>query len=155
MKALGLATLLAIGLAASASAWAAEQIQVSNAWAKATLPGQKVAGVYLDIASPVDAKLVAVSTPGAKRAEVHSMKLEDGVMRMRHVESLPIAAGKPAKLAPGGIHLMLFDLARPLEASTRLPLKLTFELAAGGKQDVTVTALVREDKAAHGGHGDH
>jgi periplasmic copper chaperone A len=134
----------------------AADIDVTGAWAKATLPGQKVAGVYMEIRSDRTARLVGVESPAAGSAEVHEMRNQDGVMRMRHVEALDLPAGKVVKLAPGGNHVMLFEIRQPLKPGDKV--KLTLKVERGGKrEDVQVEAVVKPPSAAAGetGHGDH
>ena len=71
----------------------ADQISVTDVWTRAGAPGQKVAGIYFDIESAVDAKLVAVSTPIARVAELHLMTVDNGTMRMRAVLAVDLPAG--------------------------------------------------------------
>ncbi len=136
--------------AVAAGSVRAAGIEVKDAWARATLPGQAVGGVYMQITSAAPARVVGVRTASAKRAELHEMSNEGGVMRMRKLDGLALPAGKPVLLAPGGNHVMLFDLARPLKAGERL--MLTLQVEQGGKRtDVPVTATVRAagDDHAH------
>ena len=126
---------------------AAEAIRVLDPWARATVPGQKVGGVYMEIVSPRDARLVGVSSPAAGTAEVHSMAMDGGTMRMRAVEALDLPAGTPVKLAPGGYHVMLFDLRKPLVAGQTVPLTLVIEETGRRVQKIAVSAIVRA-----GGH---
>lgn len=144
MKLLRIALLLTAGLAIATPASAADAVRVVNAWARATVPGQKVAGVYMEIVSPVDARLTGVSFHLAKAAEVHSMKIEGGTMKMRPLKSLDLPAGKPVKLEPGGLHVMLFDLERPLRAGEKLPMTLTVEFAGQRMRDVGIEVTVRK-----------
>jgi copper(I)-binding protein len=143
-------------LALAASAVQAEDIEVTGAWARATLPNQKVAGVFMDIRSGDGAKLVGVQSPAAQSAEVHEMRNEDMVMRMRKVEALELPAGKVVKLAPGGYHVMLFELRQPLAPGDKV--KLTLKVDRGGKrEDVEVLAVVKpsgSSSGAAGGQGD-
>jgi copper(I)-binding protein len=76
-------------------------------------------------------QLVSVSTPVAGTAEVHEMKMEGDVMRMRPAERIDLRPGEPLELKPGGLHLMLQELKRPLEAGTTVPLTLTLRDAKG------------------------
>jgi len=122
---------------------AADAIRVIDPWARATVPGQKVAGVYMEIVSPRDARLVGVSSPAAGAAEVHSMTMDAGTMRMRAVEALDLPAGTPVKLAPGGFHVMLFDLKTPLVAGQKVPLTLVIEETGKRAHKITVSAIVR------------
>jgi copper(I)-binding protein len=140
----------------TAGAARAEGVEVTGAWARATLPGQKVAGVYMELRSDRAAKLVGVESPVAGSAEVHEMRHQDGVMRMRNVEALELPAGQTVKLAPGGLHVMLFELRQPLKPGDQV--KLILKLERGGRrEEVPVVAAVKPPSAAgvDSGHGDH
>lgn len=128
---------------AGTTLYAADEVQVAQAWARATAPGQQVAGAYLQITSAVPAKLVAASSPVAGRVEIHSMRMEGGVMRMRQLRSLDLPAQQAVKLEPGGLHLMLRDLKRPLKSGDKVPLRLTIEPAGKKKSVVNVELEVR------------
>ena len=110
--------------------------KVSNAWARAT-PGKAENGAaYLTIQSPTPDRLLSVSTPVAKKAELHTMSMEGMVMKMRPLADLDIPAGQPVTLKPGGQHVMLLGLDAPLREGQSFPLTLTFEKA--GTRTVTV-----------------
>ncbi|MCW5624781.1 MAG: copper chaperone PCu(A)C [Burkholderiales bacterium] len=97
-------TVIAIaGLAWAGGAFAAEaDVTVTRAWVRATMPGQPVAGAYLDLEAKRALKLTGVASPVATRGEVHEMKHEDGVMKMRQVAAVDLPAGRKVQLAPGG-----------------------------------------------------
>lgn len=99
---------------------------VTQAWVRATVPGQPVGAAYMKISSSTDATLIKVETPVAKAVEFHNMRHENGVMQMRALGSVNIAAGTTVDLAPGGMHLMLTDLKKPLIAGETIQLKMTF-----------------------------
>lgn len=101
-------------------------VLVQDAWARATNPGQKVGAVYMTLTSPQDATLVKIESDISNSVEIHSMSMQNGIMKMRMLEKLPLTANKPYKLAPGGYHLMLFDLKKPLVAGEQLNLLLHF-----------------------------
>ena len=142
--------LAAIGVLAMQSAWAAN-VSVTDAWARATMPGQKVSGAYMQIASDADARLVGVSSPVVPRVEVHEMKMDGDVMRMREVKAIDLPRGKTVSLAPGGYHIMLMNLAKPIAAGDVIPLTLVIE-ADGKRQMVDVKA---EARAPMGGGAMH
>ena len=121
---------------------AAAAVEISDAWARATVPGQSVGAAYLTITSPRRLRLVAVKTAFAARVEIHSSHMEDGVMKMRRLDSLDIPARKPVVLAPMGTHLMLMDLKAPLKADDQVPLELIFQ-DKRKKKLIKVTAPVR------------
>ena len=128
-------------------------ISVSNAWTRATPGGARNAAVYMEIASKGMAgdKLVGAKSDAAGRAELHNHIHESGVMKMRRVEAIDVPPGKSVTLEPGGLHLMLFDLKRPLKAGDKLDLTLVFEKA--GNIDVTATVEPISAKGPGGHHG--
>src|SRR5689334_19189304 len=93
---------VALLLALTIPAAHAAEIEVTNAWVRATVPGQPVAGAYLTLRSQRDAKVVAVQSPVAKAAEIHSMSHEGDVMKMRKLDALPLPAGQTVQLTPNG-----------------------------------------------------
>ena len=134
-------TLLALALFAVSLPVAAD-VSVTEAWARATVPGQKVSGAYMKIQSDADARLVAASSPAVPRVEVHEMRMDGDVMRMRELKAIELPKGKTVSLAPGGYHLMLMNLKQPIKAGELIPLILTIE--SGGKQQtVEVQAEAR------------
>jgi hypothetical protein len=145
MKALAAAAALLLS-AASLPAWAVD-VTVTDAWARATMPGQKVSGAYMQIRSDADARLVGASSPVVPRVEVHEMKMDGDVMRMREVQAIELPRGKTVTLAPGGYHVMLMNLQKPIAAGDVIPLRLVIE-AHGKQQTVEVKA---EARAAMGG----
>ena len=133
LKLIAVAAFLSIATAAFAQTG---QLEISNAWARAT-PAKAENGVaYLTIRSPTPDRLVSVSSPVAKKAELHTMSMEGMVMKMRPLAGLDIAAGQPVTLKPGGEHIMLLGLSEPLREGQSFPLTLTFEKA--GMREVTV-----------------
>lgn len=118
------------------------KIEVSNAWARATVPGQSSAAAYLTIANTGDGddRLLSVSTPIASDASLHSSSSEGGVMRMRALsDGIAIPAGATVKLQPSGNHAMLTGLSAPLAKSSSFPLTLRFERT--GERQVSVQVL--------------
>jgi hypothetical protein len=107
------------------------EVKITDSWVRENAPGQSVGAAYMTLNSPQDSTLVYVETPAAGAVEIHSMQMENDVMKMRMLEELPLKAGKPEKLAPGGFHLMLFDLKTPLKAGEKLDFKLCFKDIAG------------------------
>jgi periplasmic copper chaperone A len=136
-----IAVLAAASLAAAAGASA--QVTVTDPWVRGTVTGQKATGAFMQLQSPADAALVAASSPVAKIVEIHEMKMEGGMMKMNAVDKVALPAGKPIALKPGGYHVMLMDLVKPLKDGDAVPLQLTFEDKAGKKQTVEVKAVVR------------
>ena len=113
------------------------KVEVKEAWARATPAKAENGAAYVTLVSPVADRLVAASTPVAKKAELHEMSMQNGVMKMRQVDGIALPAGKPVTLKPGGYHIMLLGLNKPLEQGQTIPLTLTFE--KGGEEEVTAT----------------
>lgn len=136
----------AIALVAGVGSLRAADLQVSDAWAKETLPGQKVGAVYLKIKSTAGARLVGGATPRAGRVEIHEMRHEGDVMKMRKLDGLALPAGAEVTLAPGAIHLMLMDLTQPLKPGETVQLSLEVEQAGKrGKVDVSAPVVALTD----------
>lgn len=123
-------------------AWAAG-VAASSAWVRATVPAQSSSGAYLELTSPRDASLVGVSTPIAEDADLHEMRIEGGVMKMRTVPSLQLPAGKTVSLKPGSYHIMLNGLKRQLKPGDTVPLTLKVVGADNKSQTLVVSAEVR------------
>ena len=153
-------------LALASSAWAqtpaspATTVQVHEAWARATVASQSATGAFMNLTAPTARRLVEVRTPAAGVAEVHEMKLEGDVMRMRALGALPLPAGQTVELKPGGYHVMLMDLKAPVKAGDAVPLTLVFEGVNGQRHTQEVKAVARAlavapagAAAGHGGHG--
>lgn len=134
----------------SAPAIASEAVSVRNAWVRASAPGQTTTAAYLELTSRRDARLVAVQTAAAGRTELHTMRFDGDVMRMRPVSSVELPAGATVRLAPGGLHVMMMDLKRPLAAGDRVELVLVIE--TGGEKTVIRTEAEVRAGAAKASH---
>ncbi len=106
-------------------------VVVMDNWVRANAPGQKVGAAYMTLLSAQDSTMIKVEADIAGSVEIHSMSMENGIMKMRMLEELPLKAGKAEKLAPGGFHLMLFDLKKPLTAGENVNFTLSFKDSAG------------------------
>ena len=137
---------LAALLLASCTASAPPAIDVQDAWARATLPGQTSSAAYFTISnSGGPDQLLSVSSSAAS-ASLHSTSMDNGVMRMRPVQTLDIPANSTVVLKPGGTHVMLMGLKQPLAAGSTLPLQLKF--AKSGVRDVNVAVRAAGSGAA-------
>ena len=133
---------------------AAQSVEVKGAWVRGTVAGQKGTGAFMELTSKRVARLVAVASPAAGVVEIHTMKMEGGVMKMFAVNGVDLPAGRTVKLAPGGYHVMMMDLKQQLKAGERVPLKLTFEMADKTRETLDLTVEVRDVTGApkHGHH---
>lgn len=125
-----LATALFTHLAAHA------QIKVDDPWVRATVAPQKATGAFMQLTATKAGKVIAASSPVAEMVEIHEMKMDGGVMKMRAVDALPLPAGQPVVLKPGSYHVMLMGLKAPIKAGDSVPLTLTVE--GEDKQRTTV-----------------
>lgn len=126
-------TVLAFSLVLASMAAPAQTaaVKVDGAWARATVQGQKGTGAFMSLTAKDGAQLIGVSSPVAGVAEVHEMKMDGDVMKMRAVPSLDLPAGKKVELKPGGYHVMLMDLKAPLAKDSTIPVTLLFKDAKG------------------------
>ena len=121
----------------------AQTVEVKDAWARTSVPGQKATGAFMKLTAKDGAKLVAIATPAAGVAEVHEMKMDGDVMKMRAVPGgLDLPAGKTVELKPGGYHVMLMDLKAALPKDSTVPLTLTFKDAKGVESKLELTVPV-------------
>jgi copper(I)-binding protein len=132
----------ALGIVAAQTAWAG-QVTVTNAWVRATAPGQEVAGAFMDIQSDANARLVSAGSTVIPRVEVHEMKMDGDVMRMREVKSIKLPKGETVSLKPGGYHIMLMNLKKPIAAGDKIPLTLVIETQ--GKREKVQVELVAKN----------
>lgn len=135
------------GLRASALLWllaawpaTAGELAVTGAWARTTAPGVGMGAVYLtvDNGSAKADRLLKLSTPVAGQAEVHRTEVLDGIVRMREVAVLHVAAGERIEFKPGGHHVMLMGLKKPLIEGQTFDLELVFEVSGPRKVRVVV-----------------
>lgn len=140
-----LLTLSALFVSFAAHAQLQLQLQVSDAWVRPTVPAQKATGAFMQLTSAKAAKVVAASSPVAAVVEIHEMKMDNGVMKMRAVDALPLPAGQPVALKPGGFHVMLMGLKAPIQAGDTVPLTLTLE---GENQQRSTVEIKAEARAA-------
>lgn len=137
----------------------AGDLVITQAWSRATPNGAKIAGGYLTIENKgsVPDRLLGGSGEIAGKVEVHEMAMDNGVMKMRPLDQgLTIEPGKTVKLAPGGYHLMMFDLKGQLKQGDKVPVTLEFEKAGKVTLSLDVQGVGAQAPAAgdHSGHMD-
>ena len=137
-----LKTLSLIAALVCGSAYA-QTVEVKDAWVRTAVPGQSATGAFMKVTAKDGAKLIGVSSPVAGVTEVHEMKMEGDVMKMRALLSgLDLPAGKTVELKPGGYHVMLMDLKAPLAKDGIVPLTLVFKDAKGVESKVELKVPV-------------
>jgi len=124
--ALTLSAILALAPGAHASS-----VMVMKAYARASAtPTAETGAAYVSLMLHGDAdRLVSVSSPAAKMAGLHETVQQDGVMKMAHVDAIDIPAHGMLEMKPGGYHIMLMGLTKPLKEGDEIDLTLTFEKA--------------------------
>jgi hypothetical protein len=141
----------AVAIAASP---ALAQVQVKDPWVRATVPHQTATGAFMKLESAQDARLLSASSPAAGVVEIHEMKMENDIMKMRAVPSVAIPAGKGVELKPGGYHVMLMNLKAQVKEGDIVPITLVVEGKDKKRETVEVKATVRPISAPASG-GDH
>ncbi|CAN5234777.1 copper chaperone PCu(A)C [soil metagenome] len=154
-----LSVVLTLGTMLTAPACAedvrAGDLVISQPWSRATPGGAKVAGGYLTVENKGTSpdRLIGGSSDAAGRVEVHEMATTNGVMTMRPLDGgLVIAPGKTVKLAPGGYHLMLFDLKGPLKQGGKISVTLEFEKAGKVNTMFDIAGVGAQGPGAAPGH---
>ena len=157
IKSIAFKTLFVLEIAAFLSAYASgvlaqttPPVQVAGAWVRTTVPGQMGTGGFMQITAKEPLRLVSVLSPVAGVGEVHEMKMEGDVMKMRALtEGLELPAGKTVELKPGGFHIMLMDLKQALPKDSTVPMTLVFKDAKGqeSKLELKVPVSARAPSA--------
>ena len=119
-------------------------VAIIDAWARANAPGQSVGAAYMTLIAAQDSTMIKAESAIASSVEIHSMTMDNGVMKMRMLEELSLTAGKPEKLAPGGFHLMLFDLKKQLIVGESVEITLNFKDNTGKISQQTIALPIKE-----------
>lgn len=130
------------------------KLHIEHPHARATLPGAPVSGGYMTIRNEGGTadRLIGGKAGFAGKVEIHEMKMDGDVMKMREIEGgLEIPPGSEVVLKPGGYHVMFMQLKNPMKEGENLPATLIFENAGEIEVEFTVEAIGR----GHGSHGDH
>ncbi len=147
MKKIIIATLLS--LTASAWAQAPANVEVKDAWVRATVAQQKATGAFMQLTAQADTRVVQASSPIAGVVEIHEMAMDKDVMKMRAVPALALPAGKTVELKPGGC---------PVKAGDVVPVTLVLEGKDGQRSTLEVKATARPLGSSPAGgmtHGAH
>jgi periplasmic copper chaperone A len=125
----------------------ASGLEVSDPYVRAVPPGQPNSAAFMSLrnASAKDRALIGAESPAAEVVELHTHVEEDGLMRMRRVEQIAVAAGETTTLAPGGLHIMLIGLKSELAPGQMVELTL---IQDDGER-LAVQAPVRRIEAMH------
>ncbi|HYB10001.1 MAG TPA: copper chaperone PCu(A)C [Alphaproteobacteria bacterium] len=140
---LAVAPFLLISVTASnAQDYTAGDLLIARPWARASVASNGVVYFTITNGGPQADRLIAVSTPVAKSAELHTtIEMANGAVDMAPLADAEIAQGKPVEFRPGGNHVMLMGLSRPLKKGERFPMTLTFEHAGAVTVEVRIEAV--------------
>jgi copper(I)-binding protein len=137
------------GATAFAHSYDVGDLHIQHPHARPTVANMPTGAAYLNLENKGKSadKLLSASTPVAKSVEIHTMSMDNGVMKMREVGTVDLKPGEKIEMKPGsGYHLMLMGLTQQLKPGDRFPMTLTFEKA--GKKEVSVAV----DKAGDAEH---
>ncbi|MGE0355879.1 MAG: copper chaperone PCu(A)C [Burkholderiales bacterium] len=118
-------------------------VTVTEAWVRGTVPAQSATGAFMKLKSSQDLTLVNAASPAARIVEVHKMVMSGNVMAMRAVDDVALPAGQTVEFKPGGYHVMLMDLVKPLGKGDKVPITLTFVDKDGKRSTKEIRAEVR------------
>ncbi len=127
----------------------APPVTISNAWVKITVPGAAVSAAYMQIKSAKPVKLIKVDATIADIVEIHDMKMNDGMMEMNALDVIEIPANTLVELKPGGMHVMLIKVKKPINRGDKVPLTLTFVGADKKTFTMNVEASGQEKIGSH------
>ncbi len=131
----------------------AQVTSVKDPWVRATVARQKSTSAYMEITAGRAGRLLEAVSPVAGTVEIHEMRMEKDMMRMRAIASLDLPAGRPVTLEPGGFHIMLMDLKVQIKEGDKVPITLIIEQRSGARETVEISASVRPIQASSSGHG--
>ena len=149
-KLIGAAALALATFAAQAHEFKAGAITIGHPHARATAAGQPTGSGFMTLINGgANDKLLSVSAEVSKAVELHEMKMEGDVMKMRQIEGIELGGGKTVELKPGGYHIMFVGLKAPLKAGDKFPVKLKFEKAGEATVEMTVEAPGADRSTKH------
>jgi len=127
----------------------APELVVKDAWTRPPLPPQNNIAVFMTIsnAGPTARSVVSVSTPDARKAELHEVHMEGKMMKMTPIKTLQVPANGSVELKPGSFHIMCFGIKKSLKSGDAVSMVLTLD--DGNKIPVAVT--VRPAQESSGG----
>lgn len=128
----------------------ASDISVNDGYIREVIPGSTVTSSYMTVTNNGSQaiKLIGAKSDLIPRIEIHEHTMADGMMKMRQVSHIDIAAGKSAILQPMGLHLMMFELAKPLKQDEQVAITLVFDHNVT-KEIVLPVRSIKQKKAHH------
>lgn len=132
---------------------ASQEIEVSGAFVRAVPSFQRNSAMFMSLHNrgAADHTLIAAHSSAAQHVELHTHTQVDGMMRMRQIKAIAVAAGATTELKPGGLHVMLIGLTRPLEQGDEIEMELEFDDSSRHQLRVPVRPVMGS-RHHHGGH---
>lgn len=157
IRSLSFAALLACALPSVAAQYQAGDLLIDQPWSRELPPNAPAGAAYFTLhnqGGTVD-RLIGASTPRAENSELHTHVHQDGLMKMQQIPAVEIPANGAVVFQPGGNHVMLFGLGKPLTAGEHFPLTLEFEKAGKVEVQVEVKTADGQMPMSHGQHQGH
>lgn len=136
-------TLFCTALTLASATAAHADVTVKEPWVRGTVASQKATGAFMQLSTTEPVRLVEVKSGAAKIVEVHEMRMEGDRMMMKAVPGIDLVPSQTFELKPGGFHVMLIDVVKPLNAGDKVPLTLVLEGKDKKRTQVEVSAEVR------------
>jgi copper(I)-binding protein len=141
-------SLIAAAALLAPPAWAQDyklgSLEITQPWTRATAPTARAGGGYVTITNKGTTadRLIAARSAASAKVEIHEMKMDGSVMRMRELEKgLEIPPGATVALKPGGFHIMFMELKAPFAVNGKVPITLVFEKAGSIDVEMSVEAM--------------
>jgi copper(I)-binding protein len=141
-------SMIAAAALLASPAWAQDyklgSLEISQPWTRATAPTAKAGGGYTTITNQGTTadRLIAARSAASAKVEIHEMKMDGNVMRMRELDKgLEIPAGATVMLKPGGYHIMFMELKAPFAKDAKVPVTMVFEKAGSIDVELLVQAM--------------
>jgi copper(I)-binding protein len=134
---------LCVAVWAFVAVHASAEVTVTEAWVRGTHANETATAVYMKLRSSEDLSLINAASPAAGIVEIHEMIMSGNARVMRSIDDVPLPAGRTVELKPGGFHVMLIELWKPLVKGERVPIVLTFADNAGKRSKLEFKAEVR------------
>jgi len=150
------ALLLLCAGASAAESGPADTIYATEPFARAVPPGQPNSAVFMQLsnAGDEDRALVAAASPAAEVVELHTHRMEDGMMKMRRIERIALPARETVTLQPGGLHVMLIGLTEQLQPGGEIAVTLTFDDDSTLDLTIPVREIAPMAPTSGGAHGE-
>jgi copper(I)-binding protein len=157
IRTLSLAALLACSLPSFAHDYKLGELTIDQPWSRELPPNAPAGAAYFTLHNQGSAadRLIGASTPLAENSELHTHVHQDGLMKMTQIPAVELPAGEQVVFQPGGNHVMLFGLGKPLTAGEQFPLTLEFEKAGKLEVQVEVRTADGQMPMSHGQHQGH